>query len=234
VGAVRVTVAGPCSRVDVALADDVPVGEIIPDLVRRSVAEPRPSSRWALGPPGGEPFRPGLTLRALGVVAGTDLQLRDMVAPETEVRGAGTGEAAAQGDAERDALRLRVTALAERLIGDVAGIRAGRNPLLGYAAPEARRRLRALVPGPFDRAAESGFSGLSLAVTWHRDPLAPIEALARFVEIAPDGAPRDARRQSAPRPGAAAAARRISLRMTLDPACHRLLEVAVSAEPPFS
>jgi len=226
-GTVLVTVTGPGSRIDVALPDDAPVAVIVPALVERSVAEPQPWSRWALGPLGGEPFPPGQTLRALGV----ELQLRDMVAGDADPAGQGLGmPGAGPGNApDREALRQRVTDLAERLVGDVAGIRAGRNPLLEYAAPEARRRLRALAPGPLDRAAQGGFSGLSLAITWHRDPRAPIEALARFTEVGASVAG-----ALAPRPGAAAAARRISLQMTLDPQCRHLLEVTVSADPPLS
>ncbi len=228
-GTVLVTVAGPGSRLEVALPDDAPVGEIVPMLVRRSVPDPQPWSRWALGPPGGQPFAPGQTLRALRVGAGAELELRDMVAREPEAeQPPAPPEAGPAGAVDRDLLRQRVTDLAERLVGDVAGIRAGRNPLLEYAAPEARRRLRALAPGAFDRAAGAGFSGLSLAVTWHRDARSPIEALARFTEVDGGGG------ATSPRPGAAAAARRISIQMTLDPECRHLLEVTVSADPPVS
>lgn len=232
-GTLRVTVAGPGSLVEVALPDDIAVAAIIPLLVRGSVPGAMPWSRWALGLAGGEPFASGRSLEALGVAAGAELELRDMVAPDapSAAHEVGTVSALPEARAGREELRQRVTELAERLAGDVAGLRAGRNPLLEYATPDARRRLRDLVPGPLDRETKGAFTGLSLAVTWHRDPLARIEALARFTEVAPGDAAGESRRPAGSRPGAAA--RRISVQMTLDPSCRRLVDVVVSADPPL-
>jgi len=86
-------------------------------------------------------------------------------------------------------------------------------------------------PGPFDREAEGSASGLSLTVSWHRDPRAPVEALAGFTEIAAraggpggGGSPHG---PSNPTPD-----RRVSVRMTADAHCRYLLDVCVAAEPP--
>jgi hypothetical protein len=177
-GAVLVTVAGPNSRMDLSLPADALVAEIVPALVDRCEPGPKPWSRWALGPSGGAPFAPRRTLAELGVVDGSELQLSDMVASgDATGETPDTGPAAA--GAEEEQRRRSISDLTERLIDDIARIRAGKNPLLEYAAPEARRRLRALAPGPFDRAAEGGASDLSLAVSWHRDPRASVEAPRR-------------------------------------------------------
>jgi hypothetical protein len=230
-GAVLVTVTGPTSRMNLSLPTDAPVGEIIPALVERGEPEPKPWSRWALGPAGGTPFAPGRTLAEQGVVDGSELQLRNMIA-----NGDATGEPPDTGPAgtaaNTDQRRRSITDLAERLIDDIAGIRAGKNPLLEYAAPEARRRLRALAPGPFDRAAEGCASDLSLTVSWNRDPRAPVEAVAGFTEIVagaggpgrPGGSPHG---PSNPTPD-----RRVSVRMTADAHCRYLLDVCMAAEPP--
>ena len=231
-GAVLVTVAGPTSRMDLSLPTDAPVGEIVPALVERAEPEPKPWSRWALGPVGGTPFAPRRTLAELGVVDGSVLQLRDMVAAG-DVTGEPPDPAPAGAAAEADQRRRSISDLTERLIDDIGHIRAGKNPLLEYAAPEARRRLRALAPGPFDRAAEGGASDLSLAVSWHRDPRAPVEALAGFTEIAAGaggpGGPGGSRRGPASN---ATPVRRVSVRMTVDAHCRYLLDVSVAADPP--
>ncbi len=231
-GAVLVTVAGPTSRMDLSLPSDAPVGEIVPALVERCEPEPKPWSRWALRPAGGDPFAPQRTLAELGVVDGSELQLCDMVAPG-DATGEPSGSGPAAAAATADQRRRRISELTERLIDDIARIRAGKNPLLEYAAPEARRRLRALAPGPFDRAAESGASDLRLAVSWHRDPRAPVEAVASFTEIgavaaAPEG-PGGSR--GGPASGATAL-RRVGIRMTVDAHCSYLLDVGLAAEPP--
>jgi hypothetical protein len=231
-GAVLVTVAGPNSRMDLSLPADALVTEIVPALVDRCEPEPKPWSRWALGPSGGAPFAPRRTLAELGVVDGSELQLSDMVASgDATGETPDTGPAAA--GAEEEQRRRSISDLTERLIDDIARIRAGKNPLLEYAAPEARRRLRALAPGPFDRAAEGGASDLSLAVSWHRDPRAPVEALASFTEIAADaggpGGPGGSRRGPTSN---AMPVRRVSVRMTVDPHCRYLLDVSVATDAP--
>ena len=229
-GAVLVTVAGPKSRRDLSLPSDAPVGEIVPALVERCEPEPKPWSRWALGPAGGEPFAPQRTFAELGVVDGSELQLCDMIAP-----GDATGEPSGSGPAAAtaDQRRRSISELTERLIDDIARIRAGKNPLLEYAAPEARQRLRALAPGPFDRAAEGGVSDLHLAVSWHRDPRAPVEALASFTEIgvvvAAPGGPGSSRGRPA---SGETPVRRVGVRMTVDAHCSYLLDISVAAEPP--
>ncbi|MGD1053547.1 MAG: EsaB/YukD family protein [Candidatus Dormibacteria bacterium] len=224
-GAVLVTVAGPSSRIDVSLPADAPVGEVLPALVGRCEADPQPWSRWALGRPGCPPFSPWRTLAELGVVDGAELQLCDMVAPG-DVMDEGSDAGRASGTAEAEARRRSVSHLTERLVSDIARIRAGRNPLLEYAAPEARSRLRALAPGPFDRAAEAGCSDLCLAVSWHRDPGAPVEALASFTEIGgPGGSARTPTSGATP-------PRRMRVRMTVDPHCESLLDVSVEVGSP--
>src|ERR1019366_8545017 len=230
-GAVLVTVAGPNSRMDLSLPSDALVAEIVPVLVERCEVEPKPWSRWALGPSGGAPFAAGRTLAELGVVDGSELQLSDMVASgDATGETPDTGPAAAGAEEER---RRSISDLTERLIDDIARIRAGKNPLLEYAAPEARRRLRALAPGPFDRAAEGDASDLSLAVSWHRDPRAPVEALASFTGIAAEtdgpGGPGGSRRGT---PSNATPVRRVSVRMTVDPHGRYLLDVSLATDAP--
>jgi hypothetical protein len=231
-GAVLVTVAGPNSRMDLSLPSDALVAEIVPVLVERCEVEPKPWSRWALGPSGGAPFAAGRTLAELGVVDGSELQLCDMVATG-DATGVTPDSVPAGAAAEAERRRRSICDLTERLIDDIARIRAGKNPLLEYTAPEARRRLRALAPGPFDRAAEGGASDLSLAVGWRRDPRAPVEALAGFTEIAADaggpGEPGGSRRGPASN---ATPVRRVSVRMTVDAHCRYLLDVSVAADPP--
>ncbi len=222
-GTVLVTVAGPGGHADLAVADDAAVAALVPVLVRHCEPEPRPWSRWALGLPGGDPFPPGQTLGALGVLDGAELELRDMTG------GAGGGPSVEEAD--RDPRRPRIVNLAERLVEDVARIRAGRNPLLEYAAPEARRRLRALAPGRLDRAAAADLSELSLAVSWHADPRAPVEAVVTFVEASGTGADRE----RAGWPGACSAtppARRVAIRMSVDAPCRQVLDVSVAAPSP--
>jgi hypothetical protein len=235
-GTVLVTVAGPGAQIDLALPDDAPVGDLVPDLVRRCAAEPRPWSRWALGPPNGEPFPPRSALATLGVVDGAELELRDMVAGDAAGRvpepGPGAGGAGSEADAE--VRRHRIVHLVERLVDDIARIRTGRNPLLEYAAPEARRRLRALAPGRLDRVAEGALSDLSLTVRWPRDPRAPVEAIAAFTETAGAAAgtlPRPATPWSGPGP-APRPARRVGLRITADPHCRYVFDVSVETAAP--
>ena len=163
------------------------------------------------------------------MVDGAELHLRDMVAGG-DARGEPLDTGPAGAAAEADQRRRKICDLTERLIDDIGRLRAGKNPLLEHAAPEARRCLRALAPGPFDRAAEGGGSDLSLAVSWHRDRRAPVEALAGFTEIAADaGGPGGSRREplSNATPG-----RRVSVRMTVDAHCRHLLDVSVAADPP--
>lgn len=122
--------------------------------------------------------------------------------------------------------RGRLVDLAERVIADIARIRAGRNPLLEYAAPEARRQLRALAPGRLDRAAEGEPSELALAVSWRGDPRAPVEAVASFIEAGGSGPDREA---WPGRPTPAPRVRRVAIRMTVDAQCRHVLEVGVAA-----
>ena len=223
-GTVLVTVAGPGGQADLAVPDDAPVAAIVPALVRHCEPESRAWSRWALGLPGGEPFPPRQTLGALGVVDGAELELRDMTGAE-----AGAGPSGQE--AHQDLRRRRIVNLAERLVEDMARIRAGRNPLLEYATPEARRQLRALAPGRLDPATARDPSELTLAVSWHGDPRAPVEADATFTETGGTG----------PEPGAAGwpgrsstapPARRVAIRMTVDAQCRHVLDVSVAAPSP--
>jgi len=228
VGAVLVTVAGPGSRIDVSLPTGVPVGDIVPALVGRYQPQPPPWSRWALGPPEAPLFSSRRTLAELRVVEGAELQLRDMVS-------SGGGRDAAPGATPReivaggDERRRRICDLTERLIDDLARIHAGQNPLLEYAAPDARRHLRALTPGPLDRAPQSVYADLSLAVSWPRNPRTAVEALATCDEMpAGDGAPPLGGSRPASTP-AATPPRGLCVRMTVDPDCRHLLEVSVTA-----
>jgi hypothetical protein len=221
-GTVLVTVAGPGGEVDLAVPDDVEVAAIVPALVPHCEPEPHPWSRWALGPPGGDPFPPRQTLGALGVVDGAELELRDMIGAQPGGRPSGR-------EPDEDPRRLRLVDLAERLAADIARIRAGRNPLLEYAAPEARRQLRALAPGRLDRAAAGEDPAeLALAVSWHEDPRAPVEAVATFTEA---GAGPD-RGVWPGQPSAAPPVRRVAVRMTVEAQCRQVLEVGVSAPSP--
>ena len=213
-----VSVAAPAGRCDLVVADDVPLADLIPSLVRRCEPAAHPWSRWALSPLGGEPFGADRTLAALGVLDGAELELRDMVAPlatRTEEVGGGV---------EPDPRRRRITDLAERLVDDVARIRAGNNPLLEYAGPEARMRLRALAPGPFDPAARSRTSDLSLQVGWPRDARAPVHAVAVFTETAGPGGAEPAWSWAAP---VVARAHRVTVRLAADPECRYLLDASV-------
>lgn len=224
-----VTVAARGSRIEVSLPSHVRVEEIVPALVGRCWSQPQPWSRWALGPSDGPPFPPRRTLAELGVVDWAELQLRDVVASFGVIGGMPDTRPAGIA-AETDQRRRRISELTERLIEDIARIRAGRNPLLAYAAPEARRPLRALAPGPLDRAPQGGYADLSLAVSWPRDPRAPVEALATCRETAAGaGFPPDLRRSRRGPVPVATTSRRMSVRMTVDPDCQYLLEVSVGA-----
>ncbi len=223
-GTVLVTVTGPGGEADLAVPDDTEVAAIVPELVRHCEPEPRAWSRWALGPLGGDPFPPASTLGALGVVDGAELELRDMAGAPA------AGELSGQ-DAEPDPRRRRIIDLAERLVEDVARIRAGRNPLLEYVAPEARRELRALAPGRLDRPAAGDPSELSLAVSWHADPRAPVEAVATFTEPVGPVLDRGAAAWT-PASSPSRALRRIAIRMTVDAQCHRVLAVGLAAPSP--
>ena len=223
-GTVLVTVAGSGGQSDLAVPDDAAIAVILPALVRHCEPEPRPWSRWALGLAGGDAFPPRQSLGALGVVDGAELELRDM----TEAHAA--GDASGQ-EAGQDPRRQRIVHLAERLVEDIARIRAGRNPLLEYAAPEARRQLRALAPGRLDRAAERVPSELTLAVSWHRDSRAPVEAVATFTE--PGGGGPDRGEAGWPgRSSTTAPVRRVAVHMTVDAQCRHVLGVGVAAPSP--
>jgi len=216
-GTVLVSVAAREERHDLAVADDILLADLIPSLVRRCQPAAHPWSRWALSPLGGEPFGADRTLAALGVLDGAELELRDMVAPVA-------ARAEAGGAGEPDPRRRRITDLAERLVDDIARIRAGNNPLLEYAGPEARMRLRALAPGPFDRSTQSRTSDLSLEVSWHRDARAPVAAVAVFTETAGPGGAEPAWSWAAP---VVARAHRVTVRLTADPECRYLLDASV-------
>jgi len=181
-GTVLVTVAGPTSRMDLSLPTDAAWGARTGSggALR---ARTKPWSRWALGPAEGAPFAPRQTLAELGVVEGRSCNCATWspaatpgVSRWTRARGSGGGGR---------------PAAAEDLRPDRAVDRRHRppprrkNPLLEYAAPEARRCLRALFRALRPRG-EWCASDLSLAVSWHRDPRAPVEALAGFTEIAAD------------------------------------------------
>jgi hypothetical protein len=228
-GIVQVTVSGPGVRVGVALPDDVAVAELIPDLVARCEPKPEPWSRWALGPQSGEPFPPRQALAEIGVMDGAELRLRDMI-PVTPPPGGGepgepTGEPGSS--LAREAHRRRLTELVERTVDDIAKIRAGQNPLLDYASPEARRKLRGLAPGTLDRTADAELVDLGLAVRWSADPGAPVAAVAAFTErrLQPG--------EEAPTRATATAevARRVTLRLLADWQCRQLIDLEVSSRP---
>jgi len=224
-GTVLITVAGAGGQVDLAVPDDAEVAAIVPALVRHCEPEPRPWSRWALGLPGGDPFPPRLTLGALGVVDGAELELRDMT-------GAQPGGGLSGQELDHDLRPRRIVHLAERLVEDIARIRAGRNPLLEYAAPEARRQLRALAPGRLDQAAEGDPSELSLAVRWHGDPRAPVEAVATFTEPGGGAGPERGVDGWPGRSSTAPPVRRVAIRMTVGAQCRQVLDVGAPAPSP--
>jgi WXG100 protein secretion system (Wss), protein YukD len=74
----RITVSGPARKVDLAIAGDAPIGELVPALVE--VAGPqagyRPPGVWTLGPPGRRPLPAHRTLADCGIVHGALLNLR--------------------------------------------------------------------------------------------------------------------------------------------------------------
>ncbi len=228
-GSVAVTVEGSASRVGLVLPDDVAVARLLAILVGHCEPQPQPWSRWALGPPVGEPFPPLGTLAGLGVMDGAELRLRDLAAgllPLPDASGPdGDGAVMEGGEALRAVRRRDLTDLVERIVDDVGGIRRGRNPLLGYASPEARRRLRALAPGTFEQSPDVRLTDLGLLVRWTRDPRAPVAAVATATE-------RPAATRPSPGTSLEPGVRRVLLHLLADPACRQLLDISVSGDPP--
>ncbi len=228
-GSVAVTVEGSASRVGLVLPDDVAVAGLLPALVGHCEPRPQPWSRWALGPPVGEPFPSQGTLAGLGVADGAELRLRDLAAgllpPPDAGDPDGDGAVREAGDVPREVRRRDLTDLVERIVDDVGGIRRGRNPLLDYASPEARRRLRALAPSTFEGSPDLRLTDLGLVVRWSRDPRAPVAAVATATE-------RPAAARPSPGSSPEPAAGRVVLHLLADPACRHLLDISVSTDPP--
>jgi hypothetical protein len=81
---VLITVAGPRQRHDLAVADDVLIRDLIPELVQRCV-EPLMQTQgaaWAVGRIGEAPLPPTQTLEQAAVLDGTILYLHDMSSPQ--------------------------------------------------------------------------------------------------------------------------------------------------------
>ncbi len=210
-----VTVAGNGGRVDLDLAGEATVAQVLPALVARCALQAPPWSRWSLAPRGGEPFPPQRSLEELGVVDGAELELSDETATEPGSPPAPLLHTALQSPADAHASHRRaLVALVERMAGDIARLQAGGNPLLDYASSEARQRLRRLLPATLDAGPPSSITDLNLSVRWPRRSATPVTATALIGDRA---------------------GRRISVRLLASGDCRSLAEVTVSAsEPPPS
>jgi hypothetical protein len=216
-GTALVTVSCAGSRADLALADDCPIEALIPALVARCVPEPRPWSRWALAEPGRPPLAPSATLADAGVVDGGELDLRDMAEEREPSPTPAPLPALPSTDPRRDALRRRLIDLVERMVEDVGALRAGRNPLLDYASPPARRRLRELAPSPWSQA-PGELADLRVVARWGAAPDDAVTVTATLTELQGAGEPAG-HRGTGPGPHP-----QLTLRLILDPPCERVLE----------
>ena len=238
-GTALVTVSGRGTEVDLALPDDVAIAALIPALVARCETEPRPWSRWALGTPDGGPFPPSRSLAELGVVDGCELRLRDMVGagPDESAVARSSPDPSAPGwSAETETVeprargrRERLVDLVERTVDDIWKIRMGRNPLLEYAAPEVRRRMRGMAPPPLEQPAARELSDLELVVRWHAHCDAAVPAVARFIERSVGAA--NGYVAAPPPPAGEILAQRVILRLIADCHCRQLLDLEVASQP---
>ena len=74
--ACRLTVAGPAKRVDLSIPATVPVGQLLPMLLRHLADEGDREQPWVLQRLGGEPFEPDATAETLDLRHGEVLYLR--------------------------------------------------------------------------------------------------------------------------------------------------------------
>ena len=74
--AVALIVRHPEGSIRVSTPTDVPLGELLPDLLE--LAGLPDHDGWALGPVGGDPYPPDRTLAELGVGDGALLALREL------------------------------------------------------------------------------------------------------------------------------------------------------------
>ncbi|MFI8527562.1 EsaB/YukD family protein [Promicromonospora sukumoe] len=82
----RITVVGTRRRVDLAVPAGAPIGEYLPDLIRRcgQVGDDTLPPAWSLALAGEQPLPPSVSLLEAQVVDGATLYLRDLVAGETD------------------------------------------------------------------------------------------------------------------------------------------------------
>jgi hypothetical protein len=216
-GTVLVTVSCSGSRTDLALPDDSPIEALIPVLVARCVPEPRPWSRWALSEPSGPPLPPAPTLGEAGVLDGAELELHDMAEDVAPSPASSPLVALPATDPRRDSLRRQLIDLVEKTVSDVSALRAGRNPLLDYASPPARRHLRELAPSPWSHA-PGELADLRVVARWGAAPDDPVTVTATLTELQRAAEPAG-HRGTGPGPHP-----QLTLRLILDPPCERVLE----------
>jgi type VII secretion integral membrane protein EccD len=82
----RITVVGTRRRVDLAVPARAPIGEYLPDLIRRcgQVGDDTLPPAWSLALAGEQPLPSSMSLLEAQVVDGATLYLRDLVAGETD------------------------------------------------------------------------------------------------------------------------------------------------------
>ncbi|MEV6632037.1 type VII secretion integral membrane protein EccD [Actinoplanes sp. NPDC051470] len=170
-GLVRVTVAAPARRIDLALPDRAPVADLLPGLLRRAApTDTTPDAGWVLRRPDGAPIEPAATLAAQHVRDGEVLHLvpGSLVWPELEYDDLVDAIAGAAGRAGRlwgpRHTRIAGLAAAAPAVGLilVAVARAGAGPaaLLVAAALLAGGTLLARTGG--DSGAGAVLAGLAL------------------------------------------------------------------------
>jgi hypothetical protein len=235
-GSVRVTVLGPRSRVDLSIADDVPVASLVPELVARCEVGAQAWSRWALRSEDGGILPPGASLAATGVGDGAVLRLDDMASDvgATPPRPDGPGDSAAGSrpvatggpSLPREGRRARLVGLVEQLVSDIAKLGLGGSPVVQHVVPAVRARLAQLasrIPGT-----GGGVGDLELTVRWPADPRAPVSAVAVLVDRVrgPEPAPGTDRDAAA---AGVVRAPRLTVALRVDPDCRTVLDVSVSA-----
>ncbi|MGA8015029.1 MAG: hypothetical protein WCB85_03835, partial [Candidatus Dormiibacterota bacterium] len=112
---------------------------------------------------------------------------------------------------------------------DIWKIRMGRNPLLEYAAPEVRRRMRGMAPPPLEQPAARELSDLELVVRWHAHCDAAVPAVARFIERSVGAA--NGYVAAPPPPAGEILAQRVILRLIADCHCRQLLDLECASQP---
>ena len=184
----RVTIVAGARRLDLAVPADVPVVDLLPDVVAL-LTEPVSGPglpRWSLGRPLGGDLPPSQTLEAAGVEDGTVLRLRRVDEPAVGLHGVDPVEAAgAAAGAPHAADRLLLCAAAAGLLALVAWVlaraggdrRAGAAVLLALAAVAAGRRLQAGAAGTPAGAAVLALAAVPLCAAAAVSPVAAAQAV---------------------------------------------------------